>query len=169
MVASAPSSHASEPSTLPLPHRGAATGLTPTTPSGPISIRAPPKRGDVLSAEDPEVIPPRCVSCDVAYSPQAERLRVEGQGALRARAVRQKARHEVDVPEPLKEFAAILFGGDSSLMMRWPWTKVAGTKAFDSARRSASTRALRAERWEMVEMRGLEPLTPAMRTRCSPS
>jgi serine/threonine-protein kinase len=42
----------------------------------------PPRRGDTLSADDPEVIPARCLSCEVAYSPQAERLRVEGDVVL---------------------------------------------------------------------------------------
>jgi protein TonB len=32
----------------------------------------------VLSASDPEVVRPQCVACPVAYSPQAERLRLEG-------------------------------------------------------------------------------------------
>jgi protein TonB len=32
----------------------------------------------VLSADDPEVVRPQCVACPVSYSPQAERLRLEG-------------------------------------------------------------------------------------------
>ena len=31
-----------------------------------------------MSADDPEVVRPQCVACPVAYSPQAERLRLEG-------------------------------------------------------------------------------------------
>jgi serine/threonine-protein kinase len=70
------------PSPTPTPSPAPMPPPTPTpAPLGPTATARPalPRRGDVLSADDPEVVRPQCLECPPAtYSPVAERLQIEG-------------------------------------------------------------------------------------------
>jgi TonB family protein len=67
------------PTTAPTPTPTPALAASQAPPiDEPVRRPVLPTRGDVLSADDPEVVRPQCIDCPVAYSPQAERLRIEG-------------------------------------------------------------------------------------------
>lgn len=65
------------PAPTPTPTPALAASHAPPIPE-PVRRPVLPTRGDVLSADDPEVVRPQCIDCPVTYSPQAERLRLEG-------------------------------------------------------------------------------------------
>ena len=76
----------------------------------------------------------------------------------------QRAQTRRGYKSPLTDAAA--FPGTAALWFRLP---AGGHRAVAGAAKGSGEQGAVREVEEMVEMRGLEPLTPAMRTRCSPS